>query len=130
MLNFDFIPRLEKHPGIAVGGATFSGAELAKAAARIADALLAAGIREGHRIVLLFGNTAEFAASLLAVFGIKASAVLANPAFTARELQQALLRTQAAAILAPTQERQRFANFGCDEVTSIESLQRQVALFR
>ncbi len=79
----------------------FSGAALDAAADRLAETLVASGVAECHRVVLLFGNTPQFVAAILAVMRAGASAVLLSPRATQAELIESIRRTEAGAILAP-----------------------------
>ncbi|MGW6917513.1 class I adenylate-forming enzyme family protein [Kitasatospora sp. NPDC054939] len=66
------------------------------------DELLRRGLRPGDRVVLLAGNSPEFAAALLALIALDASIVLADHQQTPEQALQTLVRAHARWVLTDT----------------------------
>lgn len=77
-----------------------TGHELDRQAEMVAARIAHAGITSRTRIALLFGNSPAFAVALLAVFKLKASAVLISSYSSEREVIDCVDRTQPSAVLS------------------------------
>ena len=84
------------------GGAARTHAELHDRAARLASALMAAGVRAGDRVALLLHNGFEFPEALLACHRIGACAVPINFRLAADEIAYILEDSGAVALIAGT----------------------------
>ena len=84
------------------GGVARTHAELHERAARLASALMAAGVRAGDRVGLLLHNGFEFGEALLACHRLGACAVPINFRLTADEIAYILEDSGAAALISGT----------------------------
>ena len=88
-------------PALAWHNTASTGDTLDRESDAIAARLSAIGVGQRHRVAIFLGNTPQFVVCMLAAMKLRASSVLFGTSFTDREIAEAVLRTESAAILAP-----------------------------